>query len=190
MYMDHLNSARLIADVLSGPQPAYAWSSLASLAARSLYRWLKNILLSSLVTRRSEIIYTRAQTTSRSLLSRVNAAADALASGSHVVLLHPPACPVPTFFMDKFSFYTEEDRFIESNITSYLFLLCTMGTPLPTTHMCELPRHTRQLFSYMLDHRSSPRPWQTSEGSKMCYRDVGWDVGMCLRTLTTYLLNA
>ncbi|KAJ7894751.1 hypothetical protein B0H13DRAFT_2339128 [Mycena leptocephala] len=117
MYTDHLNSTRIIGDSFSNPLPSHAWSTLP---ARSLYRWLRLIIQSQPTNRRPKITYTRAHTDSQSIPARANAAADALASQSHNLIVPPLVCPDPTFCMDEYTFYTDNDGYIESNISSYI----------------------------------------------------------------------
>ncbi|KAK7038135.1 hypothetical protein R3P38DRAFT_2696655 [Favolaschia claudopus] len=117
IYTDHLNSSRLISDAFSNPPSTHAW---ATKPARSLYRWLLEMLTAINPPSRPTIIYTQAHTTSESLEARANAVADALASQSHSKPIRPASVPDPTFHMDEYTFFTKEDGYIESNISSYL----------------------------------------------------------------------
>ncbi|KAK7048603.1 hypothetical protein R3P38DRAFT_2870378 [Favolaschia claudopus] len=117
IYTDHLNSSRLISDAFSNPPATHAW---ATKPARSLYRWLLQILTATPSPSRPAIIYTQAHTKSESLEARANAVADALASRSHSKPIKPASVPDPTFYMDEYTFFTKEDGYIESNISSYL----------------------------------------------------------------------
>ncbi|GBE78620.1 hypothetical protein SCP_0115090 [Sparassis crispa] len=112
---DHLNSVRLINDSLEAPLLPHQWSSLP---ARSLYRWLRDILLHT--THRSPVVHAPAHTTSTSPTSLANRSADTLASASQRFLLPPPPAPLPTFFMDRYTLYSPIDGYIESNIPSYI----------------------------------------------------------------------
>jgi len=69
---------------------------------------------------RTEVIHTKAHTDQVNLSSLLNAEADHYASKSQHITnsLHP--APIPTFFMDKFTFYRPKDGWIESNIRSFI----------------------------------------------------------------------
>ncbi|KAK0502361.1 hypothetical protein EDD18DRAFT_688802 [Armillaria luteobubalina] len=118
LYTDHLNSSHIISSALHLPPSPHQWSSLPG---RSLYRWLLYLLQHSPPPHHPpNIIYTPAHTNSSSAPSTVNALADQLASGSQHSLLRPPPAPLPTFFMDSFMLYSQNDGYIETSITSYL----------------------------------------------------------------------
>lgn len=112
---DHLNSARLISDSFVHTLLPHTW---ATLPARSLYRWLHNLL--SHFPTRPVVTYTAAHTSSTTLPSIINAHADHYASSSQYRPLPVPTLPVPSFFMDRFTPFTEQDGFIEYNIASFV----------------------------------------------------------------------
>lgn len=112
---DHLNSARLISDSFVHNRPPPSWSSLP---ARSLYRWLRDLL--SQFPDYPTLTYTPAHTSSTGLHSLVNAHADHYASSSQHHPLSKPTMPIPTFSMDHYTPFTEADRFIEYNVASFV----------------------------------------------------------------------
>ncbi|KAK0443140.1 uncharacterized protein EV420DRAFT_1067896 [Desarmillaria tabescens] len=60
------------------------------------------------------IVYTLAHTNSSSIASQINAIADRVASGSQHSKFWPPLAPLPTFFMDSFMLYSENDDYISA----------------------------------------------------------------------------
>ncbi|KAK0464798.1 uncharacterized protein EV420DRAFT_1303188 [Desarmillaria tabescens] len=118
IYIDHLNSERIIASARCPSFQHYQWSSLPG---RSLYRWLLyNITHPINNTSIPTIKYTPAHTDSTTPPSLLNNAADLLATTSQNLTLRPFPAPVPTFFMDHFVIYSETDSYIESNVSKYL----------------------------------------------------------------------
>lgn len=112
---DHLNSTRLISDSFIQNHPPLSWSGLP---ARSLYRWLRDLI--SQFPTRPTLNYTPAHTSSTSLPSLANAHADHYASSSQRFPLSNPTMPIPTFSMDRYTPFTEEDGFIEYNLASFV----------------------------------------------------------------------
>ncbi|KAK0442581.1 hypothetical protein EV421DRAFT_1949429 [Armillaria borealis] len=84
LYVDHLNSTRIISSALHSPLSSHQWSSLPG----------------------------------RSLYHRV-------ASGSQYLQVRPPPAPLPTFFMDPFMLYSENDGYIETSVSSYMLSVLT-----------------------------------------------------------------
>ncbi|KAJ7164514.1 hypothetical protein C8R46DRAFT_1177069 [Mycena filopes] len=66
-----------------------------------------------------KIVYTRGHTDEISTASRLNFEADHFASSAQRVHSNLFSAPVPTFFMDDYTFYTDVDGWIESNIRSF-----------------------------------------------------------------------
>jgi hypothetical protein len=84
-------------------------------------------------------------------LSLINAEADYYASKSQSIVnsLHP--APVPTFFMDKFTFYRPKDGWIESNIRSFIEHFVIQDT------LIELQkRNCYRMATWLYDPRSLP----------------------------------
>ncbi|KAF8065061.1 hypothetical protein FPV67DRAFT_1562916 [Lyophyllum atratum] len=121
LYTDHLNSVRLIAD---SDTTRDASISLRHMNGRSYYRWMVDLHRRS----RAEIRYTKGHSDESSIASLLNRDADHYASRaqSHIHII--PLAPVPTFFMDTFTFFSPADGWIESNIRSYTELAAAQQT--------------------------------------------------------------
>ena len=112
LFTDHLNSVRFIDDTRTINQENH----LRNMNSRSYYRWIMDLVRSV----RTEVIHTKAHTNQVNLSSLLNKEADQYASKSQKVVnsLHP--VPIPTFFMDNFTFYRPHDGWIESNIRTFI----------------------------------------------------------------------
>ncbi|KAJ3830407.1 hypothetical protein F5880DRAFT_1463346, partial [Lentinula raphanica] len=115
IYTDHLNSSRLINDALISLPPPHSWSSLP---ARSLYRWMLDILHRTRMI--PQIKYIPAHTGSMDSASLANHFADVVASRSQHDPMPPPYAPLPTFFMDSYTLFSSSHSYIESNVSSYI----------------------------------------------------------------------
>ncbi|KAK7002109.1 hypothetical protein R3P38DRAFT_3215921 [Favolaschia claudopus] len=193
MYTDHQNSERLINDASTGTALPHTWNSRS---ARSLYRWLKDILDTESPLTRPKITYTRAHTLSSSFESKANAAADALASGSHSRILGLPTCPDATFTMDEFTFATNADGFIESNIATFVmhflalheadmsqihsfhhsFHHSTIPSPLQITRTFVRLQLTQPPSNSMFDRHNSLSHLRTSDAWETSYLGVEQEV--------------
>ncbi|KAK0442470.1 uncharacterized protein EV420DRAFT_1224633, partial [Desarmillaria tabescens] len=71
------------------------------------------------------IVCTPAHTNSSSIPSQINAIADLVASCSQRLQIRPPPAPLPTFFMDPFMHYSENDGYIETSVPSYMLSMLT-----------------------------------------------------------------
>ena len=82
----------------------------------SYYRWIMDLVRKG----RTEVIHMKAHTNQVNLPSLLNDEADHSASKSQNITnsLHP--APIPTFFMDRFTFFRPHDRWIESNIHIFI----------------------------------------------------------------------
>ncbi|KAJ7079987.1 hypothetical protein B0H15DRAFT_762330, partial [Mycena belliarum] len=90
-------------------------SRLRCMTGRSYYRWIL-----SLVSRNPlKIVYTPGHSDEVSIPARMNLEADHYASSAQRYIADVPAAPIPTFFMDEFTFYTTADGWIESSIRHY-----------------------------------------------------------------------
>ena len=113
---DHLNSVRFIEDsqttVSQIPRLRY-------LNGRSYYRWI----LSLLSRVEALVVYTPGHSTDSSIESKMNNEADILASSYQRRYVELPVAPLPTFFMNAFTYFSRTDGWIESNIGHYVDLL-------------------------------------------------------------------
>ncbi|KAJ7803834.1 hypothetical protein B0H14DRAFT_2463490 [Mycena olivaceomarginata] len=87
------------------------------MTGRSYYRWILALVSKSAL----KITYTPGHSDEVSVPARMNleAEADHYASAAQRYLARVPTAPIPTFFMDEFTFYTPDDGWIESNIRNY-----------------------------------------------------------------------
>ncbi|KAJ7826737.1 hypothetical protein B0H13DRAFT_1452927, partial [Mycena leptocephala] len=89
---------------------------LRTMNGRSYYRWIL-----ALVSRNPlKIIYTRAHTDELSTPSCINYEADHYASSAQHTINTVFTAPIPTFFMDDYTFFSSIDGWIESNIRSFI----------------------------------------------------------------------
>ncbi|KAK0436641.1 uncharacterized protein EV420DRAFT_1672172, partial [Desarmillaria tabescens] len=93
---------------------------------RSLYHWLLHLLQHSRPLHHPpSIVYTPAHTNSSSIPFQINAIADRVASSSQYLQIQLPPAPLPTFFMDPFMLYSENDSYIETSVPSYMLSMLT-----------------------------------------------------------------
>jgi hypothetical protein len=109
IYTDHLNSTRLIDDSRTS---ANIDARLRHMNGRAYYKWLLHLMSS----RQATILYTKGHSAESTVPSFLNASADYYASKSQLIRAHLHHAPLPTFFMDRFTFFTSVDGWIESNI--------------------------------------------------------------------------
>ena len=116
-YTDHLNTSRLISDHREGGNTE---AKLRHMPARSYYRWLLALTDENC---NMEIEYTPGHASNlETAAARLNHEADHYASKASYDkfvqgILY---APTPTFFMDDFTFYSEEFGWIESNIKTVI----------------------------------------------------------------------
>ncbi|KAJ7176386.1 hypothetical protein C8R43DRAFT_872728 [Mycena crocata] len=113
LYTDHLNSVRLIDD---SQTQIDQHPRLRGMNGRSYYRWILKLTSENPF----KIKYTAGHSSEVSIPARMNFEADYYASGSQRIFTKLPTAPVPTFFMDEFTFFTLRDGWIESNIRNYV----------------------------------------------------------------------
>jgi hypothetical protein len=146
VYTDHLNSTQLIDDSRTAVNQD---RRLRSMNGRSYYRWILD-----LVSRKTAIItYTKAHTNDVTLPASLNREADHLASYAQKHPTSIPFAPVPTFFMDPYTFHQEPDGWIESNTRYFVDHLLAMST---ADSLALLPKH--RMTSWLYDLNPSP-PW-------------------------------
>ena len=112
IYTDHLNSTRLIDDSRTSINID---ARLRHMNGRAYYRWILHLLGS----RQVAVLYTKGHSAESSIPSILNSSAIHYASKSQHILHSLPHAPLPTFFMDRFIFFTSSDGWIESNIQSF-----------------------------------------------------------------------
>ena len=144
LFTDHLNSVRFIDNSRTSINQE---NCLRNMNGRSYYRWIMDLARRM----RTEVIHTKAHTDQVDLSSLLNAEADYYASKSQNIVnsLHP--APIPTFFMDKFTFYCPKDGWIESNIRSFIEHFVTQDT------LLELQNGNRyRMATWLYDPRPPP----------------------------------
>ncbi|KAJ6605180.1 hypothetical protein DFH09DRAFT_1422040 [Mycena vulgaris] len=80
--------------------------------ARSYYRWILALLEDEVV----EIKHTKGHTDELTIPSLMNYEADYYASAAQKLSKSIPEAPIPTFYMDDYTFYSRRDGWIESKI--------------------------------------------------------------------------
>jgi hypothetical protein len=146
IYTDHLNSTSLIDDSRTA---VLQDRRLRSMNGRSYYRWILD-----LVSRKSATItYTKAHTNDTSLPASLNREADHLASISQKHISAIPLAPIPTFFMDPYTFHREPDGWVESNVRYFIDHFLAKST---ASALALLPKHRMSTWLYDLN---PPPPW-------------------------------
>lgn len=147
---DHLNTVRLVEDSQSGVDQT---NRLRFMNGRSYYRWL--LSLTNRPESHVQIVYTKGHSTDTTVEARLNDEADFYASKSQKFLKDLPQVPVPTFFMNNFTFHDRSDGWIESNISAYIDarLACCCATKLGIGHSLRMStwahnRHPPPDFPY------------------------------------------
>ena len=113
---DHLNSVRLIDDSQTSVSQV---PRLRYMNGRSYYWWIL-----SLVNRRHVTInYTAGHSGGSSLEARMNDEADFLATSSQKLVSKLSQSPIPTFFMNDYTLYSERDGWIESKTMHFIEIL-------------------------------------------------------------------
>ena len=152
IYTDHLNSTQLIDDNRTAINQAHR---LCSMNGRSYYRWILD-----LVTRKSATIsYTKAHTTDTSLPASLNREADHLASSTQKNISKISIAPVPTFFMEPYTFHRDCDGWIESNIRYFVDHHLAKAT---ADSLALLPKHHMSTWLY---DPTPPPPWIYTKAS-------------------------
>jgi hypothetical protein len=114
LFSDHLNSVHIIQDARS---TGGIEARLRKLPGRSYYRWIIHIQrLSPHLMLKYTPGHSREQTTPAILNSEADQHASYVQKHAHQL----PIAPIPTFFMDEYTFYTPDDGWIESDIKSFI----------------------------------------------------------------------
>jgi hypothetical protein len=146
IYTDHINSTLLIDDYQSAVNQD---RRLRSMNGRSYYRWILD-----LVTRKcATVTYTKAHTNDITIPASLNREADHLASTSQKYSTSIPIAPIPTFFMDAYTFHRQSDGWIESNIRYFVDIFVAKST---ADALALLPKHRMSTWLYDL---TTPPTW-------------------------------
>jgi len=113
LHSDHLNSVRFIQDVRTKMGSVI---KLRSTNAQSYYRWIADLATRT----RTIVVHVKSHTNEEGIGSRLNAEADHYASKAQGAKHIIPLAPVPTFTMDDYTFYKDDDGWIESNIRIFM----------------------------------------------------------------------
>ncbi|KAJ7478101.1 hypothetical protein FB451DRAFT_1338721 [Mycena latifolia] len=113
LFTDHLNAVRLIDDSRTAIDQQ---ARLRGMNGRSYYRWILRLISENPL----KITYTPGHSSEVSTPAHLNFEADHYASSAQRHLSDVHTAPVPTFFMDEFTFFTNDDGWIESNIRNYV----------------------------------------------------------------------
>jgi hypothetical protein len=97
--------------------------------------------------------YTKGHSNERSIQSRLNADADHFATAAQRQAKDMPVAPAPTFTMNEFTFYRQEDGWIESNIRVFTDQVLARSTA------TELARGHHGRMTTWLYHTPSPPPF-------------------------------
>ena len=133
IYTDHLNSTTLIDDSCSVINQE---NRLRMMNGRSYYRWILDLTL----RKSASISYTKAHTSDTSLQASLNREADHFASLSQKIITTIPIAPIPTFFMNPYTFHHESNGWIESNTHYFIdhFMAKTTADNLSLLHKHQL----------------------------------------------------
>ncbi|KAJ7875278.1 hypothetical protein B0H14DRAFT_2299584, partial [Mycena olivaceomarginata] len=91
-------------------------TQLRGMNGHAYYRWI----LALTNTNPLKIVYTLGHSTEVSEPARMNFEADHYALSAQRYLNDVPIAPIPTFFMDDFTFFSNDDGWIKSNIRDYI----------------------------------------------------------------------
>ena len=152
IYTDHLNSSMLIDDSRTAVNQE---RRLRTINGRSYYRWILD-----LVHRKSaSVTYTKAHTDDISLPASLNREADHFASSAQKHISSIPVAPIPTFFMDSYTFHRESDGWIESNIR---YFIDHFSSKMTADRLGLLPKHRMSTWLY---DSTPPPPWPYTKAS-------------------------
>jgi hypothetical protein len=99
------------------------------------------------------VTYTKAHTTDTTLPASLNRQADHYASTAQNIISSIPVAPVPTFFMDPYTFHRENDGWIESNIRYFVDHFSSKAT---ADTIALMPKHRMTTWLY---DPTPPPPW-------------------------------
>ncbi|KAJ7104689.1 hypothetical protein C8R44DRAFT_640066 [Mycena epipterygia] len=99
-------------------------AKLRRMNGRSYYRWIRALVLEKDI----DITHAKGHADELTIPSIMNYEADHYASRSQKYIKMVPTAPLPTFFMDDYTFYSERDGWIESNIRSLVNSIMAQNT--------------------------------------------------------------
>jgi hypothetical protein len=143
IYSDHMNTTRLIHDSNTHVNQD---ARVRHMNARSYYRWI----LTLAKEKRAMVHYTRGHSDGFSIPSQMNNEADHYASSAQRALESIPHAPSPTFFMDDYTFYRENDGWIESNTRTFIDFFLTRESS------CELDVGHQQRMAISFYDKTTP----------------------------------
>jgi Reverse transcriptase (RNA-dependent DNA polymerase) len=144
LFTDHLNSARFIGDARTSIDQG---NCLRSMNGRSYYRWIMDLVRRI----QTEVVHTKAHTDQVNLPSLLNAEADHYASKAQEVVNSLHTAPIPTFFMDDYTFYRPKDGWIESNIRTFIEFYIAQSSSLELQN-----GHHYRMATWLYDPRPPP----------------------------------
>jgi len=108
---NHLNTVQLVEDAQSGiDQTMRLWF----MNGRSYYRWL--LALTKHPDSLKRIEYTQGHSNEDTVEAKLNDEADFYASSSQKFLKELQQAPIPTFYMNDFTFYSKSNGWIEQHV--------------------------------------------------------------------------
>ncbi|KAL6306091.1 hypothetical protein BKA93DRAFT_729957 [Sparassis latifolia] len=116
-----MNSTRLIDDSKTAVNQE---ARLRNINGHSYYRWI----LSLIQRKHMQVLYTPGHSSEQSVPAALNHEADHYASRSQNYIHDIAYAPIPTFSMNTFTYYTDDDRWIESNIRVFINHFLAMNT--------------------------------------------------------------
>ncbi|KAJ6530474.1 hypothetical protein DFH09DRAFT_1093520 [Mycena vulgaris] len=122
-------------------------AKLRRMNARSYYRWIWALLDDKIV----EIKHTKGHTDELTIPSLMNYEADYYASAAQRMSKSIPTAPIPTFYMDDYTFYSRRDGWIESNIRHFVDMVIAQN------ESDDIAReHPQWMLTSIYEHRPPP----------------------------------
>jgi len=147
IYSDHLSSVRNISSAISH-SPSSLRPSFAFSPARSLYRWLRDLIDTHPFL---SLHHVHAHTSSSSPASLANRLVDLYATSVQRHPFPPPPVPVPTFMMDRFTPFHSSFGYIEANLSGFIPSLLAVSLFEDSTF-----RPSRLLPRFLYDNHPPP----------------------------------
>jgi len=143
LFSDHLNTVRFIQDARSRISQE---AQLRYRNGRSYLRWLQNLVQRSTL----RVQYTKGHSDQVSIQAKLNDEADYYATDGQKYINKLPVAPIPTFYMNDYTFYRDQDGWIESNIRNFVEKTMALKT---SNNLAIGNRHRMKSWLY---HRSTP----------------------------------